>query len=160
MAFLANRASQLALALALTTGLVFQVRVDMSQAQFDKEKNPVRRAKMMDKLGDLQFEQLRADLRDDDVDRGMVMLDDYLKDCVSVHEALKEKGDDPERKPDGFKQLEVSVRSNLRRLDDLLAGIDAEERKPFLPARKKLDELNKQLIHELFPRQPDAKESK
>jgi hypothetical protein len=160
MAFLANRASQLVLTLALTAGLLFQVRVEMYQSQFDKEKNPVRRAKMMDKLGDLQFEQLRADLRDDDFDRGMLMLNDYLKDCVSVHQALKEKDVDPERKPDGFKQLQVSVRSNLQRLDDMLAGLDSEERKPFLTARRKLDELNKQLIHELFPRQPDAKESK
>src|ERR1700683_4391496 len=156
MAWGSNRASQWLAAAALLPLLLFQVHIDEYQTRFDKEKNPVRRAKLMDKLGDLQFEQIRADVRDDDLDRGAKVLDSYVDDCETAHKDLKGTGADAERKPDGFKQLQVSVRANLLRLDKMMTDIDAEERKPFLTAKKKLEDLDKELIHELFPRQPDG----
>jgi hypothetical protein len=137
----------------------FQVHIAEYQTKFDNEKNAVRRAKLMDKLGELQFEQIRADVRDDDLDTGIKVLDSYVEDCETVHRGLRDSGVNAEKKPDGFKQLEVSVRMNLHRLDEMLADIDAEEKKPFVAAKKKLMELNKQLVHELFPRQPEPDDS-
>lgn len=168
MAWGSNRASQwlvgcfmalMAAAWAPAPVFAFQVHIAEYQTKFDNEKNPVRRAKLMDKLGELQFAQLRADVRDDDLDTGIRVLDSYVDDCETVHRGLVDTGINAEKKPDGFKQLEVSVRMNLHRLDELLADIDAEQKKPFVAARKKLLELNKQLVHELFPRQPEADDS-
>ena len=63
---------------------------------------------------------------------------------------------DPDKHPGGYKQLEISVREMLQRLDEALVPMTADQQKPFLDIRKELDAIDHRLIHELFPRQPQA----
>jgi hypothetical protein len=129
------------------------------KAQFDQETDPVRKAKLMDKLGDSQFELIRKDVEAGDFEAGLQTLEMYRDECRSVHQALKAGTADPERKPAGFKQLQISLRQNLNRLNELFAGMTSDQQKPFSPVRRQLEELNGQLMHELFPRQPGSSAS-
>jgi len=123
------------------------------KAQFERENDPVRKAKLVEKLGDAQFDEIRKQVADGNLDSGLATLETYRDECRKAHAALKAARSDAENKPAGFKQLQISVRESLNRLTEIMAGLTAEEQKPFLPVRKQLEELNSQLIHELFPRQ-------
>jgi hypothetical protein len=130
-----------------------QGRVDDYEKRFAGESNPVRKAKIMQKLGDSQFDLLRQQVDAGDLDPALQTLTSYRDECVTAHQSLKSTGVDAEQKPSGFKELEFSLRENLGRLHEILSGIPKNEQKRFLELRTSLDELDRQLISELFPRQ-------
>ena len=149
-----KRASDLGFALALVFILqTSNARVDDYQKRFAGESNPVRKAKIMQKLGDSEFDLLRQQVDAGDLDPALRTLTDYRDECISTHQSLKATGVDAEQKPSGFKELEFSVSENLGRLREILAGMPKDEQKRFNEIRSNLVELDRQLILELFPRQ-------
>ena len=56
----------------------------------------------------------------------------------------------------GQKEFQISVRDSVDRLNDLMAGMTADEQGPFGHARKELEGIDRALIERLFPRQPKA----
>jgi len=157
MHILLIRAAQAGLALALLMqAQASRGRVEEYKARFIAESSPVRKARIIEKLGDAQFDFVRQRLDAGDVDGALRTLTDYHDECLATHQALKGAVSDPERKPSGFKELELSVRENLSRLREIMTGLPKEEQDRFAPIRSDLDELNRQLILELFPRQPKS----
>jgi hypothetical protein len=133
-----------------------QDRLGQYKSQFDSEKDPVRRAKILVKLSASQFQQIRSEADSGKADEGLRDLETLRDECVSTHEALKAKAVDPERKSAGFKELEISVRESLHRLREILAGLSGEDEKHYAKVRTQLEQLNNELIKELFPRQPGS----
>lgn len=126
------------------------------RARFARESDAVRRAKLMVQLGDAEFQEIRKQIDDGNLDDALAILREYRDEAQSCENELDAKGVDPEKHPSGFKQVQISLRESLRRLDDLLANLSADEQKPFLDLRKDIDQLDQHLIRELFPRQPGA----
>lgn len=133
-----------------------QDRLAQYKAQFDRESDPVRRAKILIKLSEARFQQIRAETEEGRADDGLKDLETLRDESVSTHDALKAKGINPERKSAGYKELEISVRETLHRLRELFAGLSGEDQKHYAKVRAQLEQLNNELIHELFPRQPGA----
>jgi hypothetical protein len=73
-----------------------------------------------------------------------------------VETGLENTGIDAEKSPSGFKEFQISVRSSIDRLNDVLAGMTADEQAPFAHARNELEKIDRALIERLFPRQPKA----
>jgi hypothetical protein len=69
---------------------------------------------------------------------------------------LDAKGRDAESHDAGYRQAEISIRGSLRRMDDIVIGLSADDQKPFADVRRRLDDLERHLIRELFPHRPDA----
>jgi hypothetical protein len=136
--------------------LPLQERLAQYKTQFDNERDPVHKAKILVKLSESQFQQIRSEADSGKVDEGLRDLETLRDECVSTHEALKAKAVDPERKSAGFKELEISVRESLHRLREVLAGLSGEDEKHYAKVRVQLEQLNNELIKELFPRQPGA----
>jgi hypothetical protein len=136
--------------------LPLQERLAQYKTQFDNERDPVRKAKILVKLSESQFQQIRSEADSGKVDEGLRDLETLRDECVSTHEALKAKAVDPERKSAGFKELEISVRESLHRLREVLAGLSGEDEKHYAKVRVQLEQLNNELIKELFPRQPGS----
>ena len=136
--------------------LLPQERLGLYKSQFDNEKDPVRKAKILVKLAESQFQHIRSEADSGEQEDGLKDLEIVRDECISTHEALKAKGLDPERKSAGFKELEISVRESLHRLREILAGLGGEDEKHYAKVRSQLEQLNNELIRELFPRQPGA----
>lgn len=119
----------------------------------------VGKAKMTAKQGEAQMEELRKDIREEKYDEAVKVLTEYRDAIKSAHTALKASGRDAERKPAGFKELQLHLRRNLLRLGQTILSLPYEQRAPFEAIRKELDEVDKELINELFPRQPGKKSS-
>jgi hypothetical protein len=85
------------------------------------------------------------------------LLEVYRDEVKSTFDALKATGLDAERKPGGFKELEIHLRKALKQIDDLVRKVPDGPRVPFQVARQDVIKVNRELIDLLFPRKPDKK---
>jgi DNA-binding response OmpR family regulator len=75
-----------------------------------------------------------------------------------VHEtvaALEAAVPDAEKKPSGFKELQISLRETIRRIDDLILTLPVDKRPFFREIRDDLVKIQNDLIDALFPRKPN-----
>lgn len=121
------------------------------RARYERETNPIHKAELMQKLGAAEFREIEKDVTNRQFDDAAQMLDQYHAQAEKCSKELDQTNSNPVKKPAGFKQLQISVRESLERLDRLIAGMTAEEQARFRHDRDDLEELNSHLIQELFP---------
>jgi hypothetical protein len=129
------------------------------QAKFDQEPDVMRRAKMMTDLSRADFHEVVQQVAAGDNTDALKTLQQFVDDAQQCSDALDKREPNPESHPGGFKQLQIATRESLRRLDDLTVGLVSDEQAPFLAVRKNLDQINRHLIRELFPHQPQPPEA-
>ena len=145
--------------LALSAGCVLaQDRTAEFRSRFVHESDPIHKAMLLVPLGNAEFLEIQKGFEEGDLPEALAVLQMYRDEARTCKDGLEAKGIDAERHPSGFKQLQISLREALRRLDDLVITIPRDEQAPFLDVRKDIDEMNRRLIGELFPRQPNAAE--
>jgi hypothetical protein len=121
------------------------------RTRFTQETDAVRRAQRMPKLGEAEFDEITRDIDEGKLTDGLAILKEYRDEIRSCEGYLDAKNLDAEKHPKGFKQLEITLRQSLRRLNNLLAGLTTDEQAPFVEVRADLEELGRHLIQELFP---------
>jgi hypothetical protein len=139
--------------------VLLQTHTTDFRSRFEHESDPVHRAKLMPRLGQEQFHDIAKEISDGNFAEALTILKQYRDEAAMCMKELDAKVADPEKHAGGFKELEISVRQSLRRLDELLVGMTGDDQKPFLEVRGDLDRLNRHLVRELFPRQPNPEES-
>jgi len=139
-----------------TADLVQQDRVAEYRARFDKESNPIHKAKLMVHLGTAEFEQIEKQLSAGDSTGALDGLREYQAQANSCEKELDARGVNPEKHPAGYKELQISVREAIRRLDNMMVNLTGDVQPPFREIRKNLDALNRDLIKELFPKNAGA----
>ncbi len=138
-------------AIVLLVCLVSQV------AKSAQTGDPVQNAKNVVKQGEIQVLLVRKELQNENYSEATRQLTKYRDAVKSAHAALKASGRDAEKKPNGFKNLQIHLRWSLQQLDQAILTVPSEERAPFDAIRKELDTVDKELIDALFPRQPSKK---
>jgi hypothetical protein len=118
---------------------------------FEKQKDPVHRAKALAKLITREVDVASAEIRKGEINEGVARLERYRDLARRVHEELLATGRNPVKKPDGFMQLQIALRESVRRLNDLIFLIPIGRREPVEVVREDLDRINAQLLAELFP---------
>ncbi|MFZ0821461.1 MAG: hypothetical protein WAM91_15445, partial [Candidatus Acidiferrales bacterium] len=96
--------------------------------RFVKETDPVHRAKALTKLGDAQVADFTRRATADDFEGAFVTLNAYRDEVRSVFDGLKATGNDAEKKPDGFKELQIHLRKTLWELDRAASLVPTERR--------------------------------
>jgi hypothetical protein len=127
------------------------------RAEYDRETNPVNKAKKLPRMGDAQFAAARQAVRREDYAAAAKLVEEYRDEVTRMLEALRAAVSNPERNPAGFKHLEIHVRRSLERLADLIAETPLNHRSPFETVRADLEKVNRQLLLDLFPQQPGGK---
>jgi hypothetical protein len=126
------------------------------RSRFENETDPVRKAKLLGPLGEAEFRDILKDTESDNFGGALAIFQQYRDEAQACQKALEGKEPDPEKHPNGFKQLQISLRQSLRRLSDIIVDLAADDQKPFLEVQRDLEQMDRQLIHELFPRRPEA----
>lgn len=139
---------------AAASVLAAQDRVADLQSRFAREPDSVRKAKLMPQLGDAEFQEIERDFLEERLPNALIVLQQYRDEAQTCEKELDAKGTDAEQHPAGFKQLQFSLRESLRRLDDLLVTLTSDQQAPFQGTREDIDDMNRHVIRELFPRQP------
>lgn len=119
------------------------------RARFAKESDPVRKARLIVPLGDAQFQEIQNQAAEGNNSAALELLQQYRDEAQGCLNALDAKEPDPEKHPSGFKQLQISLRASLRRVDGIIVGLAGDEQKPFVEVRKELEQMDHHLIREL-----------
>ena len=147
-------------ALAVFAPLAAQDRLAVDQARYEQETDPVRKARALVKLGDDQIDEARRQLKEGDDLASLHSLEQYRDEVQHVAGLLKATGVDPEKKPAGFKELQISLRETVRHIDDLILTLPVDTRPFFREVRTDLVKTQNELIDQLFPRQPERNSRK
>lgn len=145
--------------LALCASLGAQDRLSKDLEKYQHDADPVRKSRDLVKLGADQVEQARKQLKTDEV-ASLHTLEQYRDEVRETVAALNATGADAESKPAGFKELQISLRETIRRIDDLILTLNVDKRPFFREVRNDLYMDQNQLIDELFPRRPDSARQK
>jgi hypothetical protein len=150
------------LAILIATILVGVLRakpddVNALQARFDRESNSVRKAKLLEKLGDAQLELTRRASQANDFKTIGFVMEKYRDNARVAIEALKKDHRDAEHHTSGYKQLQIHVHKSLREVDETLVVAPDEFRPPLEVVRRDLANMDDELLELLFPRHPVEK---
>src|SRR5438067_12820803 len=124
------------------------------QAKFDRENNSVKKARLLVKLADAQFEESRrAGKAGDDnvVDATMEKFRDNVRAAL---EALKKQHPDAEKHSNGYRQMEMQVKRGIREVEDSMLAAPAPYKPPLQIVRQDLIAMDDELIRLLFPHRP------
>lgn len=147
----AQRITMTLLAAALCSVVAGADKLSELQSRFDGEANAVHKAKMLQKLGDAQFEEAgRAEQAGDYATMGL-MMEKYRDNVRAAAQALEKEHPDAERHPNGYKQLEMHVQKGLRELDEFLLEAPEPFKPPLQLVRKDLLKADDMLLRHLFP---------
>jgi hypothetical protein len=120
------------------------------QAHFDRESNPAHRARLLEKLGDAQFEEARRAYKANDLVTVGIVFEKYRDNARVVFDGLKQKHPDAEHQFNGYRQLEIHVRRAIREVDEVLLRVPEQYQPPLQLVRKDLDVIDREIIHMLF----------
>lgn len=150
------------LSLLLISGLPWAAlaatdQLNQLQARFDHENNSVRKAKLLEKLGDAQFDATRHASQSKDYQTVDLTLEKYRDNARAAMEALKKEHPDAERHTNGFKQLQMHIHRSLREVDEALIVSPPEYKPPLELVKSDLLAMDDELLKMLFPRRPQDK---
>jgi hypothetical protein len=141
--------------LAMCAPVAAQDRYEQELTRYQHEPDPVRKARELAKLGDPQIDLAKKQLKAGDEVASLHALEQYRDEVRETVAALDGMGVDAEKKPAGFKELQISLRETIRRIDDLIFTLNVDKRPFFREVRNDLFANQNQLIDKLFPRNPE-----
>lgn len=127
------------------------------QAHFDRENNPVKKAKLLVKLGDAEFEEARRAGREGDNNTVDATMEKYRDNVRTAFEALKKQHPDAEKHSNGYRQMEIHVKEGIREVEDSMIAAPAPYKPPLQIVRQDLINMDEELIRLLFPHRPADK---
>jgi hypothetical protein len=139
----------------LPAGAAAQTTAADFHTRFAQDTDPVHRAESMHKLGEAEFDEITKNFDAGKLPESLALLREYRDEIYSCEKGLDARKIDAEKHPRGYKQLEMSLRQSLRKLDRLIVSLTADEQAPFVELRQSLEALNRHLIRELFPNGPN-----
>jgi len=149
------------LIVALVVGsLLAQDRTAELRSRFEKEPDPVRKARLVAPLADQEFRDMHVKIDAGDLSAAAEIAGQVRDEAQASKKLLDAKSRDAEAHPEGYKQLEISVRESIRRLDDIMVSLARDDQAPLAAVRKDLDEMDRQMIHLLFPKRPEPAPAK
>jgi hypothetical protein len=124
------------------------------QTRFDRESDSVRKAKLLQKLGEAQFEAVRQAEKADDNSTVGLTLEKYRDNVRAAFEALKKQHPNAEKQPNGYRQLEMHARKGMREIGESLLVAPEPYRPPLEIVRQDLAAMDDELLKLLFPNRP------
>ncbi|HEV2387115.1 MAG TPA: hypothetical protein VGS20_07645 [Candidatus Acidoferrales bacterium] len=127
------------------------------EQKFREQTDPVHRAKALAKLASGEIRAAQEEIRAGQTDQALGRLDRFRDDAREVYQALQASGINAVKRPAGFQELQIALRESVRRLRDIIFGLSLERRGGFVTAQQDLDQINNQLLQDLFPPPPPPK---
>jgi hypothetical protein len=120
-------------------------------SQIEREKNPVKKAKLELRLAGLELEQTVNAYDHNKAAQGKLCLRSYLQEVRSSWKVLESSGRNAAKNPSGFMQLEIGLTENARVLHDLEGRLDYLQQPALDKVLNALNQLHSQVLLALFP---------
>ena len=121
------------------------------EQKFQEQTDAVHRAKELAKLLPKEVQMSSREVHQGQMAPAIERLEKYRDLVVRVHQELLATGRNPVKHSSGFKELQISLRESVRKLRDLIFYLPLERRQRFETVRQDLDQVNSELLQELFP---------
>ena len=119
--------------------------------RIQSEQNPVRKAKDEIKLANLKFAQVHDAYLEGHIEAGAKLLGAFVDTLKTSWKLLQDSGRKASKQPDGFRDLEISLREHVRSLQDLGQNVSYFDRAPLANAAQELEEMRVEVLHAQFP---------
>ena len=126
------------------------------RAELARTKDPVGRTKIEIKISDLLITLMADAARTGDDKRAEQYLSDYSNTISDAHLTMMKTGKDAHKHPEGFKELEISLRKQQSRLSDAGKLMDVDSRDAVDKVRKQASEISDQLVKTMLLKDPNA----
>ncbi len=120
-------------------------------ARLQRERDPVRKAKVEIRLGRIKLLQAIEAYDHGDLDQCRELLRLYLERMKSCWGTLKNSGREAVRHPQGFKELDIALREDGRTIEDLKRRVPYLERPPIEKTAQEVEQLHSEVFRALFP---------
>ena len=118
------------------------------------EQNPVKKAKDEIKLADLKLTQVRDAYTQGHIEAGAKLLGTFMDTMKTAWKVLQDSGRLASKQPQGFRELEIALREDVRSLQDLGRIVSYYDRAPLEKAAQELEQMRGEVLHALFPGRP------
>lgn len=127
------------------------------QSRFDSETNAVHKARMLQRLGDAQFEEAIRAEKSGDFGAVDLIMEKYRDNVRAASQVLEKENPDAEHHSNGYRQLEMHVQKGLRQIDEILLVAPDEYKPPLRLVRIDLLTFDDELLRILFPKKHENK---
>lgn len=112
---------------------------------------PVERAKAYVQLSDILIRYVHSMMPRNDAEATREWLDQYQDAILSARETMLASGRDAQRHPEGYRELEISLRRHIRWLNDWRIGLVDQERTSIEDTMKTATAIRGEMLQLLFP---------
>ena len=140
--------------LAAVSQVAAQDQLTKLRAQYAAQTDPIDKARALAKLSLREMSAARDLVKDNEDEKALEALGHFRDEVVATTQALVGMGVDASRRSKGFKELQISLRMFISRLDDLILTLPQDERPLFRAVKADLDSSENTLIDALFPARP------
>jgi len=127
-------------------------KLTLGQARnlLEQSKKPVDRTRAYVELSDILIRHVHRIPRSDQ-ERTREWLEQYQNAILSARDEIVTSGRDAQQHPDGFRELEMTLRRHVRWLSDWKIGLAGEEREPIESTLRTASEIRTEMMDLLFP---------
>jgi hypothetical protein len=141
----------LALGAIPAAALAKEQRPNKLEEQYQSEKDPVRKARLLAKLGPIKIGRAHAYLLANDQEQAFSTLEHYRDDVRETAQSLEAAVANVRKHPEGFKELQIGLRESIRRIDDIIFSLPLDDRTRLEAVRSDLYAAQTSLFEDLFP---------
>ena len=115
------------------------------------EQNPIKKAKYEIKLASLILAEVKDAYAQGHPEEGEKLVARLGETLKTSWKLLQDSGRKASKQPDGFRELEISLRETVRSLQDLERDVSYFDRAPLENAGQQLDQMRNEVLQALFP---------
>ncbi|MBI4474523.1 MAG: hypothetical protein HY646_17770 [Acidobacteria bacterium] len=124
--------------------------LEKEKEKLRRQTDPVDRTKTNIKISEILITLVTDAVKANDLEVVELRLDEYVDTIQEAHQTMVKTGRDAHRRPKGFKDLEISLRRQVRQLEDLGGTLAFDDREPVEKAKAQAIEIRDDLIRLLF----------
>ncbi len=122
--------------------------------QIQTEHDPVKKAKDEIRLANLKLTQVQQTYAQGHMEEGVKSLGAMTDALKAAWKTLQDSGRIASKQPQGFRELEIALREDVRVLQDLAHTVSYLDRAPLEKAAQDLDQMRSEVLHAQFPGRP------
>lgn len=125
-------------------------RLEKEREKLKRETDPVGRTKTQIKISEILLTLVGDAIQTGDLEMMEHRLDEYVSAIQDAHQTMVKTGRDANKKPKGFKDLEIALRRHVRQLEDFGGALTLDEREPVEKAKEQASDIRDDLLKALF----------
>lgn len=116
-----------------------------------REQDLVKKAKIEIRLARLKLHRARYTRENGDVEASLSLLQAYHAHIENAWSHLQKSGRLAHKKPQGFKELDIALREDIRFLEDFKRGFSLADREPVEKTISEVERIRADVLKALFP---------